>query len=107
MSTALIGVYSFAEPESLNFNGQWEGRAGQHWDYVLTFTIENNSLTRVSCDGNAEHIFSAPPSTSKGEFSEVEANFPPMSGKFFSSSYGLGTVNIPPCDATQWEAWKQ
>ncbi len=100
-STTLAGAYRFADPESLNFNGNWEGRAGHHWDFVVTFTIENNLLTRVSCNGGAEHLFSAPPSTIPGEFSD-----PAMSGKFFSAGYGTGTVSIANCVALQWEAWK-
>jgi hypothetical protein len=105
-STTIIGAYTFAEPESLNFNGRWEGRAGDHWDYVLSFTIENDVLTRVSCDGQTDRILSAPPSTSKGVFSAFEAGVSLMSGQFFSSSYGTGILNIRPCD-THWEAWKQ
>ena len=101
-SATLSGAYRFAEPESLDFNGHWEGRAGSHWDYVVLFTIENNLVTSASCDGGAAHIFSEPPSTTRGEFA-----VPVMSGKFFSASYGLGAINIPPCAAMQWEAWKR
>ena len=100
-SSTLPGGYTFAEPSVLDFNGTWEGNAGDHWDYVLTFVVENHLLSSVTCDGNT-FTFPSPQSTSNGEFSQQQ-----MSGKFFSADYGTGEINIAACRSTRWEAWKQ
>lgn len=100
-SAVRVGGYSFAAPESLNFNGRWVGVFGEHWEHALVFTIQNSFLVSVSCNGGAEQILKEPPSTTSGQFATAA-----ISGNFFSSSYGLGTLNLPPCGAGRWEAWK-
>ena len=78
------------------------GAYGEHWDYALEFTVESNRLVSVSCKGGPEQILEEPPSTTSGQFATAA-----ISGKFFSSSYGLGTLNLLPCGAGRWEAWKR
>ena len=96
------GGYKFADPESLNFNGRWVGAFGEHWDYALEFTVDSNRLVSVSCRGGPEQFLEEPPSTTSGQFTSAA-----ISGKFFSSSYGLGALNLLPCGGGQWEAWKR
>jgi hypothetical protein len=100
-SSTLRGGYTFAEPASLSFNGRWEGVAGGHHEFALTFVIGNNLLTSVSCDGR-EQVLPIPQSTRDGQFSH-----PVMSGRFVSSEYGAGHIDIAPCGNTTWEAWKR
>jgi hypothetical protein len=101
------GGFTFVLPESLDLNGTWEGRAGEHYDFVLRFTIEKNVVTSVSCGSASDVTFSAPPSTSAGEFSGSGDGGVSMQGTFFSHSYGAGRINIAPCTFTEWEAWKR
>ena len=100
------GGFTFVLPESLDLNGTWEGLAGEHYDFVLRFTIEKNALTRFSCGSAAEVTFSAPPSTRAGEFS-TSGDGMSMQGKFFSPGYGVGRINSAACASTVWEAWKR
>jgi hypothetical protein len=106
-SDRLAGGYTFAFPGSLDVNGQWEGRAGDHWDFVFRFTVENGTVTSGSCDRSAEIRFSSPPSTNTGEFSAGERGVTLLTGEFFSPAYALGEINMAPCTRTRWEAWKR
>ena len=49
-STSLEGGYTYAAPESFDFNGVWE--AGAH-ETPIRFTIENNVLVSLSCGTSA------------------------------------------------------
>ena len=63
------GEYTYAPPETLDFNGTWEGGAGpEMWEFPIRFTIQNNSLVRVSCGTSGTVTFSPPPPISNGEF---------------------------------------
>jgi hypothetical protein len=101
-SVTLTGGFAFVAPESLKLDGQWQGNSGDHWEYTIRFTIENGAVTHASCNGQ-EHVFSPPASTATGEFSARVGNAVILSGKFFSSEYGVGT-GAGPCGP--WEIWK-
>jgi len=106
-SDRLAGGYTFVFPGSLDINGQWEGRAGEHWDFVFRFTVENDTVTSASCDRSAEIRFSSPPSTNTGEFLAAERGVTLLTGEFFSPAYALGEIDMAPCTRTRWEAWKR
>ena len=62
----LVGGYTYALPESFNFNGSWGGVPHKT---PIRFTIQNNTLASVSCGTSETFAFSPPPSVSNGEFS--------------------------------------
>ena len=59
-TATLSGGYSYALPQSFDFNGTWEGFAAAHPDHLgptrhsdmgMRFTIERNVLTSFTCGG--------------------------------------------------------
>lgn len=101
-SVTFAGGFAFVAPESLNLDGQWQGNSGDHWVHVIRFTIDNGAVTQASCNGE-EHKFSPPAPTATGDFSARVGNAVILSGRFFSSDYGVGE-GAGPCGP--WEAWK-
>ena len=75
----LAGGYTYALPQSFDFNGTWDGAAlahpeggadvvPLHSDMPLRFTVLNNRLTGFTCD-TVTVTFSPPLSVVDGEFS--------------------------------------
>jgi hypothetical protein len=113
-STSLTGGFTFAAPQSFNFNGTWVGYAlahppisGQirplHSDMDMRFTVENNMVTSFTC-GGSDVVFT-PAAVSNGEFSLAVTN--PITGRIVAANETTGTINTTACPATQWYAAKQ
>ena len=101
----LAGGYTFASPQSFDFNGNWGGwdNAGVHvW---VKFTITDNVLVSVSCE-DTTLTFSTPPSVSNGEFSFSRPDGVSITGRIVSASAAIGTINLPPCVSLGWGAEK-
>ena len=109
----LSGAYSYASPQSFDFNGVWEGSAlahpvayrrsaPRHSDMEMRFTIEGNRLTSMTC-GGATVVFPSPPSLTDGAFSHA-ANDDVISGRIVSDHSAVGTINTGACPATRWIA---
>jgi hypothetical protein len=103
-SGRLTGGYTYASPQSFDFNGNWEGVAGAEYDTEMRFSIHNNMLISVSCGTSATLTFSPPPSVSNGEFSFLGNDGVGISGRIVSAVSAVGTINIAPCTSTIWAA---
>lgn len=103
----LTGGYTYASPESFDFNGDWTGGAGGEYDTAIRFTIQNNMLISVSCGNSGTLTFSPPPLVSKGEFSFVGNDGVGISGRIVSAVNAVGTINIAPCTSTMWLTTRQ
>jgi hypothetical protein len=115
----LTGAYTYASPQSFDFNGTWAGLAlahpelqtafgPRHADMDLRFTIQGDRLTSVSCGFPAETLtFSPPLSVSNGEFSFAGAGGVAISGRIVSAAGAVGSINTLPCPATRWAATRQ
>jgi hypothetical protein len=102
----LTAGYTYALPESFDFNGAWEGGAmSGHEDF--RFIVRNDTLVSVSCATSGPLTFSPPPEVSHGQFSFSGDEGVAVSGKIVSASDALGKVNIAPCIAGEWYARKQ
>jgi hypothetical protein len=104
-SGVLTGAYTYASPEFVDFNGTWEGGA-QTGHVTFRFTIQNNTLTTVSCDTSGTLTLSPPPSVNNGEFSLSRDDGVAISGKFVSPLEAIGTINLAPCAGSDWFATK-
>lgn len=109
LSSTLAGAYTFAPPETFDFNGDWGACVGDGctWNW-LQFTIRDNMLVRVSCDG----VVLTPPSGSpvhNGEFSFLGDDGAAISGRIVSPEVVVGTINVGRCVALtwQWSAWRE
>ena len=103
-SASLTGGYTYAAPESFDFNGEWE--AGAH-ETPIRFTIRNNTLASLSCGTSATVVFSPAPVVTHGEFSFAGDDGIAVTGRIVSASAARGTINVGPCAATTWYAFKQ
>jgi hypothetical protein len=102
----LTGGYTYASPDSFEVNGNWEGGADSNYETPLRFTIQNDTLTSVSCGTSGTLTLSAPPRIRNGEFSFVGDNGT-ISGRIVSPNSALGTISIAPCAAYPWFATRQ
>jgi hypothetical protein len=100
----LAGGYTYASPQSFDFNGTWRG---DHDGTPIRFTIEHGTLTSVGCGTSATLTLSPPPPVSNGEFSLSRGDGVAVSGRIVSALAAIGTINIAPCTATIWFAEKE
>jgi hypothetical protein len=114
-STTLARGFTYAAPQSFDFNGTWIGYAlahpplaalirPMHSDMDMQLTVENNMLTSFTC-GGADIAFSAL-AISNGEFS-LAPEFIPITGRIVSGNEVTGTIDTPTCPKTLWYATKQ
>ncbi len=103
----LRGGFAYAAPETLNFNGEWNGSADGPAETLpdMSFTIANNSLVRISC-GSVTLTPSPAPSVRGGEFSFAGDDGLALSGRMLSTSTAVGEIRVPPC-GPGWFAKKQ
>ena len=102
LAARLAGGYTYAPAESFEFNGQWMGHAGDEYEKDMPFTIENNVLVSLSCDGFTVTL-SPPPAIGGGEFAFVGNDGVAITGRVVSPVNAVGTITVPPC-ATRWWA---
>ena len=108
IDSVVAGAYTFAPPETFDFSGDWGACVGDGctWNW-LQFTIRDNMLVRVSCDG----VVLTPPSGSpvrNGEFSFLGDDGAAISGRIVSPEVVVGTINVGRCVALTWpwSAWR-
>jgi hypothetical protein len=105
LEARLPGGYSYASPDSFDFNGDWIAHVGEY-ETDVRFTIRNNVLVSVSCDMSAPLTFAPPPSVRNGEFSFVSDDGLAITGRLVSPVGAVGTINVPACPAGEWWADK-
>ena len=98
--------YTFAPPESFDFNGSWVAHAGDEYETDMRFVVENNRLKSVTCGASPTVMFPAPLPVSHGEFSFVGEDGLSVSGRIVSAANAVGEINVAPC-ATRWWADKR
>lgn len=96
----LVGRYTYAAPESFDFNGSWGGFGNAGQDIPILFTIEDGRLTSVSCDIYATLSFEPPVPVTNGEFSYSSPDGIAVSGRIVSAAAAVGTINLAPCTST-------
>jgi hypothetical protein len=101
----LTGGYTYASPETYDFNGTWEGGA-QTGHTAFRFTIQNHTLITAVCD-TATLTVSPAPSVRNGGIAFAGDQGVTMSGKFVSPTEAVGLINFGPCAASDWYATKQ
>jgi hypothetical protein len=105
LTSRLAGGYTFAPPESFDFNGEWIAHAGPDYDIEMGLAILNDALVSVSCGGTSVAL-SIPVHVRGGEFSAADEHGVIVSGRVVSPVNALGTINVPGCASTTWWADK-
>jgi hypothetical protein len=106
------GAYTYAAPESFDFDGTWFGFGNAGQDIPIAFVIRDNVLERVWCDNpeGPPATLSPAPSAANGAVSGGAFSYARddgvvvMSGRIVSGSDAVGTMDIAPCSATTWGA---
>ena len=106
LEARLSGGYTYEQPESFDFNGDWVAYAGPEYETDMRFTIRNDVLVSVSCGTSAPLTFAPAPSVRTGVFSFVGDDGLAISGTLVSPVNAVGTINVPGCPATRWWADK-
>jgi hypothetical protein len=102
----LAGGYTYALPQSFDFNGSWSGFGTDGHHVPVRLTIKNSLLVSLSCDSFTTLTFSPRPSVIDGEFSFSKGNGIVVTGRIVSASAAVGTINLPSCPA-RWSAARQ
>ena len=101
-SSSLPGGYTYALPDTFDFNGVW---LGSPHETPIGFTIRNDTLVSLSCGGFEAALAAPLPQVVGGEFS-VTAEGVAATGKIVSASAATGTIDMSSCPATVWYALK-
>jgi IPT/TIG domain len=103
----LIGGYTYVEPGSLDFNGDWDAY-GNEGETFFTFAIRNNQLTGFSCVPTITVVVSPPASVINGAFSFSGAEGL-ITGRILTPTSSRGTLRVDPCLAglVAWNARKR
>ncbi len=94
--------FTFSPPESFDFNGRWVAYAGDDYGADMSFVVENNALTTVSCGAALVWSFATPPPIVHGEFKGVGEDGRRISGRIVSATSAIGAINIAPCAPSWW-----
>jgi len=114
-TATLSGGYSYASPQSFDFNGTWEGFAAAHPDHLgptrhsdmeMRFTVERNVLTSFTC-GGATLAFSSQLVVSDGALTHAGDGEVVMSGRIVAEGIAVGTIDTDACRATRWVATRR
>jgi hypothetical protein len=101
---ALAAAYTYAQPQSFDFNGDWWGVGNKGQVNAILFTIKNNAVVSVSCDIHWTLKFATPVPVIDGAFSYSTEAGVVITGRIVSTSASVGTMNLAPCSATNWGA---
>lgn len=101
----LARSYTYAAPQSFDFNGTWSGFPVDGSDLPVEFTIQNDGLVRAACDTTVV-IFAPPVPLTNGAFS-FSRDGSVTTGKIVSASQAVGAIALAPCNAPLWEATRK
>jgi hypothetical protein len=107
LTATLMGAFTYAPPETFDFNGSWSGGGTEEIHHLdMTFTVQNGVLTRVTCDSSVViSLVEAAPPVRNGEFSYVDAaGNVVLSGRIVSATAAVGEMNLGPCAPMPWAA---
>lgn len=91
-------AFTYAAPDTFDFNGTWKGQADGPPDSVIdmSFTIVKNRLISVSC-GGVTVTLSPAASIGGGELSFSGENGLVLTGRMLSPATAVGEIHAPPC----------
>ena len=86
-------TYTYVTPVFSDFNGTWQGYAGDEGENVFALTVRDNVLVSLTC-GGITLDFSSPPSTASGEFA-VKEPLGAVTGGLLRSDHAEGDAVRP------------
>ena len=109
LSARLTSGFEYAPPESMDFNGTWEGSADNNTEdgAPMRFTIQDGALVDLSCGTSGLVTLPMPAAVSGGAFDFLGSSGSAISGRIVSASQAKGSISVAPCVATTWFAFKK
>ena len=108
------GAYTFAAPDSFDFNGVWRGVTFVgDYDYPFAFTVVNGAVVSMTCATSGTLALSPPAPVIHGEFSFAKENIVTVYGRIVAPKEAIGVVDIGtvgsvgPCVRADWHATKE
>ena len=109
-----IGAYTFADPESFDATGKWEGVAfAGDEDEPFTFTVVDGAVVSFTCETFGLVRLSPPAPIIRGEFRFGAEDRIGIAGRILAPNEATGVVNfgpglsVRPCIGAQWHANKK
>ena len=110
LTVALSRAYTFAHPGAFDFNGEWEGGAELgplHGNEAhVRFTIRDNALRSITCEGVEPLQLTPPVPVRDGRFLFAIPDGATMSGRLLADAQAVGEIKMAPCGPT-WYAFKR
>jgi hypothetical protein len=91
-------MFTYASPAAFDFNGDWQGFAG---NLAVVWTIRDNVVVSVSC-GASILTLDPPPVVANGEFSFTGSGGVSITGQILSPDWASGTINMGSCVGRLW-----
>jgi hypothetical protein len=111
LSVTMAEGYTYASPETFDFNGGWSGFGNNGQDNVIAFTIRDNRLLSVSCGGIATPggaaVTLSPPLTLTRNTFLFSRDGVEFSGRMVAPSMATGTIRLGECSSDGWYAERQ
>ena len=104
LSGTLAGGYTFARPDSFDFNGDWIAHAGPDYENDMRFTVRSDVLVSLSCGTTILSLPSRVP-IAGATFSIVDDGLA-VTGRMVSTITAVGTIDVAGCVSTRWWADK-
>jgi hypothetical protein len=97
------GTFTYASPATFDFNGDWQGFAG---NLAVVLTIRDNTVVSVSC-GASILTLDPPAVVANGEFSFAGSDGVSISGQILSPDWATGSINMGSCVGRLWFSKKK
>ena len=109
--------FTFAPPQSFDFNGTWRGLAlahpevagrlgARHSDMELQLVIRDDLVTVVVC-ADYSALLVQPLRVTNGAFVGTASDGVVISGRIVSATSAVGTIDTLACPGTRWSAARQ
>jgi len=104
----LSGGFTYASPDTFNFNGEWPGYVRPAWLLGPTIVIVNGTVTQLKCAGLTGNLIPTPaPVVTNGAFSFTVAGGALFTGHIVAPDEAAGTTNLPGCGQGSWYAYRK
>ena len=111
-TVATSQTFTYAAPDTFDFNGNWSGFGNNGQDSLIRFTIRDNRLLTASCDSvyvdqaGTDLTFTPPPPVTDSAFS-YKGSDAIFTGRIVGPAMATGTIRLGECDSDGWYAQKQ
>lgn len=111
-TVATSQTFTYAAPDTFDFNGNWSGFGNNGQDNLIRFTIRDNLLLTASCDSlyvdqpGTDLSFTPPRPVTDGAFSFKDGGVV-FTGRIVAPVMATGTIRLGECDSDGWYAQKQ